>query len=81
VYGRPMAVVPAYPAGAPGPDVVTVQPSPYAVWVPGYWNWNGAQYLWVAGYWAVPPPGFHVFVRGEWIFRNGGYFYRRPYWR
>ena len=81
VYGQPMRAVPAYPVAAGVPDVVPVQPAPAAVWVPGYWNWNGYQYNWIAGFWAVPPMGFRVYVGGEWIFRHGGYFYRRPYWR
>jgi len=29
----------------------------------------------------VPPPGVTVFVQGGWIFRGGGYYWRRPYWR
>ena len=81
VYGRPIAAVPTVPANAPAPDIVTPQPSPYAVWVPGYWDWNGYQYNCMAVYWAIPPAGFHVYVRGEWIVRHGGHFYRRPYWR
>jgi uncharacterized membrane protein YeaQ/YmgE (transglycosylase-associated protein family) len=81
IYGQPIAAVPAYPAGAPAADVVTPQPNPYAVWIPGYWSWNGAQYIWIPGYWTLPPAGCHVYVTGGWIFRGGGYFYRRPYWR
>jgi hypothetical protein len=80
LYGRPIAVVPAYPM-PPGPDVAPPPPSPDTVWVPGYYEWNGVQYVWVGGYWAVPPPGFHVFVQGGWVLSGGGYFYRRPYWR
>jgi hypothetical protein len=63
------------------PDVIPSQPSPAAVWIPGYWNWNGYQYNWIAGFWAIPPVGFRVYVGGEWIFRHGGYYYRRAYWR
>ncbi len=81
IYGQPLTAVPACPARAPAPEVVTVQPSPYAIWIPGFWNWNGYRYYWIAGCWEVPPPGFRVYVRGEWILRRGGYYYRRPYWR
>ena len=81
IYGRALTAVPAYPAAAPAPEVVPVQPVSEAVWVPGYWNWNGYEYNWIAGFWAVPPPGFHVYVAGGWVFHRGGYFYRRPYWR
>jgi hypothetical protein len=81
VYGQPMVAVPAYPTSGPVPDVVPAQPAPDAVWIPGYWNWNGYQYNWIAGYWAIPPVGFRVYIGGGWIFRHGGYYYRRPYWR
>jgi hypothetical protein len=81
IYGRPMAAVPGCPAYASSPDVVVAQPGPSAVWVPGYWEWTGAEYTWVAGCWTVPPAGFNVYVRGGWILRGGGYYYRRPYWR
>jgi surface antigen len=79
IYGQPVAAVPAYPA--PPPEVVVAQPTPDSVWVPGHWEWNGAQYVWIQGYWAVPPPGFSVYVQGVWVERGGGYYYRRPYWR
>jgi hypothetical protein len=81
VYGQPMTTAPAAPTVAGAQDVIAPQPAPSAVWVPGYWNWNGYQYNWIPGFWAAPPVGFHVYVGGEWIFRHGGYYYRRPYWR
>lgn len=81
IYGRPLAAVPAQPAYPVSPDAMVPQPSPNAVWVPGYWEWTGAQYVWAPGYWAVPPAGCTVFVQGGWIFHGGGYYYRRPYWR
>jgi hypothetical protein len=81
LYGQPLAAVPPPPPYAGRPEVIVSQPTPNAVWIPGYWEWTGAQYTWTPGYWAVPPVGFQVYVEGGWIFRGGGYFYRRPYWR
>jgi len=81
IYGQPLATVPTYPPYTAAPEVIVTQPTPYSVWVPGYWEWTGAQYTWIAGYWTVPPAGFQVYVQGAWIFRGGGYYYRRPYWR
>lgn len=81
IYGQPLAAVPTYPGHPPTPDVIVAQPLPNSVWVPGYWEWTGAQYAWIAGYWAVPPAGFQVYVEGAWLFHGGGYYYRRPYWR
>jgi hypothetical protein len=80
LYGRPLAAVPSHPPYVAS-DAVTAAPNGGAVWIPGYYDWNGLQYVWIAGYWAVPPVGFRVFVPGGWIFRGGGYYYRRPYWR
>src|SRR5580658_8841455 len=51
LYGQPVAVVPGYPQ-PPGPEVAPQPPSPATVWVPGYYDWNGLQYVWIAGYWA-----------------------------
>lgn len=81
IYGQPLAAVPVYPSYAAAPEVIVAQPNPNSIWVPGYWEWTGTQYVWTAGYWTVPPPGFQVYVEGGWIFRGGGYYYRRPYWR
>ena len=45
------------PPPPPQQDAPTPQPSPQAVWVPGYWHWTGAQYTWIPGHWETPPPG------------------------
>jgi YXWGXW repeat-containing protein len=29
-----------------------------AVWIPGFWYWNGGQHLWVAGRWSAPRQGY-----------------------
>ena len=72
---------PPPPPPPPGSEVVTVQPAPNAVWVPGYWAFNGVQYIWLAGSWQIPPPYHHHYVRARWLWRNGGYVYVRGYWR
>jgi len=80
LYGQPIQAVPAYPTNAAA-DVVVPAPGPGYVWIQGYYDWNGERYVWIPGYWGYPPAGFHVFVRGGWVYRGGGYYYRRPYWR
>jgi hypothetical protein len=67
---------------APPPMLVEAppqQPMPEAVWVGGYWSWQG-RWVWCAGRWLPPPqPGYHwtqpyyehrdgavVFVAGHW---------------
>jgi hypothetical protein len=42
-FAPPVPVVEAVPA----------PPAPGYVWQPGYWSWNGAQYVWVPGVYAV----------------------------
>lgn len=36
-----------------------------AVWIPGYWDWDGAQHSWVAGRWSAPQPRA-VWRRDRW---------------
>jgi outer membrane protein with glycine zipper/YXWGXW repeat-containing protein len=72
---------PPPPPPPPGPEIMSPQPSPYAVWVPGYYAFDGQQYGWIAGRWEVPPPQYHYFVRAHWAYRGGNYVYIRGYWR
>ncbi len=37
------------------------QPGPGYVWVAGYWNWNGFEWVWIPGTWVAPADGM-VFV-------------------
>ena len=69
------------PPPPPPEDVVTVQPTPSAMWIAGYYGFDGYRYYWVAGHWEIPPPSYHVFVRPHWAYRNGAYVYIRGYWR
>ncbi|MFL5341911.1 MAG: hypothetical protein ACJ8F7_17330 [Gemmataceae bacterium] len=43
-------------------------------WIPGYWAWDDDQndYLWVSGFWRVPPPG-RTWVSGHWQEVEGGW--------
>ena len=69
------------PPPPPPEDYVTAQPTPSAVWVAGYYGFDGYRYYWVGGHWEIPPPNYHVFVRPHWAYRNGAYVYIRGYWR
>ena len=46
------------PADGPPPSPRAETPPPRAslnaVWVPGYWRWNGFAWLWLSGFWRVP---------------------------
>jgi hypothetical protein len=73
--------VPATPPAPPMTEVVTVPPSPSALWIPGYWAYDGARYVWVAGHWEIPPPNCHAYVAPYWAYQGGDYRYVRGYWR
>ena len=67
---------------APPTPIVEVRPAlPFAgaVWIPGYWHWNGARHVWVGGRYSAPRAGyaweparwephgrFHRWVPGHW---------------
>ena len=71
---------PPAPPAPPAVDVVTVQPSPAAIWISGYWMYTGGGYAWVRGHWEVPPPACRVYVAPHWRHRRQGYVYVRGYW-
>jgi uncharacterized protein YcfJ len=92
VYGYPKAQSATYyrttyaqtpPPAAPAPltDVVTPSPAPNALWVPGYWDFNGTGYAWTAGHWEIPPPMSTTYVASHWETRNGANVFVRGYWR
>lgn len=45
-------------------------PRPGYVWIPGYWDWQGARYTWVSGRWAPERRGCH-WVPHRWVSRDG----------
>ena len=74
--------VPDVPPPPPPPaELQTAQPTPSAVWIYGYFDYNGGGYVWVAGHWEIPPPNSVAFVRPHWRYRGGSYVYIRGYWR
>jgi hypothetical protein len=77
-------VIVAQPPPPPPPpqEYASPQPSPDAYWVPGHYNWDGNQYVFVSGYWTVPPQHYHQYVESHWVVRGDGrYVYVRGYWR
>ena len=65
----------------PAPIVEARSAPPFAgaIWIPGYWHWNGHQHVWLAGRWSAPRQGWvwepahwqghghhHRFVPGHW---------------
>jgi Glycine zipper/WXXGXW repeat (2 copies) len=79
-YGR---VVQAAPPPPPPQvtETVSAPPAPNALWVPGYWAFNGNSYTWLAGHWEIPPPNVRAYVAAHWEDRREGYVYVPSYWR
>lgn len=94
VYAQP---VPSYSRNSPyydeGQVVDVAPPAPYvevvpaipfvgAIWLGGYWGWNGGRHNWVPGRWEQPRAGYgwrpHAWVErgGRWHGSGGGW-YRR----
>ena len=67
---------------APYLEVVPALPFAGAVWLGGYWGWNGGRHAWVPGRWDRGRPGYGWRQRawvpegGRWLLRGGGW-YRR----
>src|SRR5262245_4756307 len=48
----------AAPPPAPLTETVTVAPHPGWIWHPGYYRWEGNNYVWTGGEWVEPKPGY-----------------------
>ena len=77
VTDRPQAT-PIVPKQPPKPvDELPAEQKPEGEnvqWVPGYWNWDDerSDYLWVSGFWRVPPPN-RQWLPGSWRQTDGGW--------
>ncbi len=72
-----------YVRKAPPPVRVEVRPvKPYAnaVWVAGYWKWNGRNHVWTSGRWVKARRG-RTFVKGHWQKKPRGWRYVPGHWR
>ena len=87
--------MPATPAPAPVQDVVMVaapppppmreyiveRPSPYHVWIGGYWSFRLGKHVWIGGHWDLPPRGNVTWVEPRWERRGAGYVFVDGYWQ
>ncbi|KPL10694.1 hypothetical protein AMJ71_02350 [candidate division TA06 bacterium SM1_40] len=66
----------------PGPraEVKPPRPTRKAVWVPGYWRWDGNSYVWVQGHWEKKPRG-SAWVPGHWDKKPRGWVWVPGHWR
>jgi hypothetical protein len=53
----------------------------HVIWIPGYFAWDDEQkdYLWVSGFWRVPPPD-RQWVAGNWHEVDGGWQWTSGFW-
>jgi hypothetical protein len=51
------------------------------IWVPGYWTWDEDRndYIWLSGFWRVPPPD-RTWVPGSWRQVDDGYQWTPGFW-
>ena len=73
----------AFIATGPPPmvnEVIVTAPSPRHVWVPGYYSYNSGSYVFVNGYYSVPPRGRTAYTQGSWQNTPKGYKRSRGYW-
>jgi len=76
-------IVQQAPPAVPAPlnDVMPPSPGANALWVPGYWDFNGSAYTWTAGHWEIPPPMSTTYVAAHWETRAGANVFVRGYWQ
>jgi hypothetical protein len=76
---------PAHLDKSPPPPIVerpaVDAPSPSAVWIAGYWEWDTGRkdFVWVTGTWRVPPPG-RFWVNGYWKRDDQGWYRVPGFW-
>jgi len=53
----------------------------HVIWIPGYWAWDdeGKDYLWVSGFWRVPPPD-KQWMPGNWQETADGWQWTAGFW-
>lgn len=56
-------------------------PNAAAVWVPGYWHWNGLQYSWIGGHWEQHAPQGAQWHAPHYSIRGSSYVYEPGGWR
>jgi len=80
VVAEAQAIISIAPPAAPREAI----PPPQAgyAWQPGYYQWNGTQYVWTPGAYAPVPRSGATWVPGHWEDRrDSGYVFIQGKWR
>ena len=68
----------------PSKKVIVIKkgPRPHAraIWMNGYWHWNGKKYVRKNGHWIKPRKGF-VWVPGHWVHTGQGWYRIEGHWK
>lgn len=80
-YRRAMIQQAPPPPPAPYAESVPASPAPNALWVPGYWAFDGQRYEWLGGSWQIPPPNARAYVVAHWENQGGRNVYVQGSWR
>jgi hypothetical protein len=76
-----VGVVVGFAPPAPVVEVAPPPPAPGYVWQPGYWSWNGVQYVWVPGGYVVASYVHAAWVPGAWVRHRPGWVWIAGHWR
>jgi hypothetical protein len=66
---------------APVVEPVPAPPGPGYVWQPGYWSWNGVQYVWAPGAYVMAPYVHAVWVPGAGVRHGPDWVWVGGHWR
>jgi len=66
---------------APQLEVRGIAPSPTHVWTPGYWEWDGRDWVWVNGKWIELSSPEAVWMPGHWEWNGRNWIWVSGYWR
>jgi WXXGXW repeat (2 copies) len=84
VWTPPVAPAqPVYIQTQPPPvinEVIAAAPFANAVWIPGYWHWNGFNHVWLAGHWSAPRAGWR-WEADRWTQGPQGWYRVPGHWR
>ena len=72
-YGEatPVEVIAPRPPPPPRVEVIPARPGEVYVWHPGYWHWNGRDFVWIAGRYVERPHRRAQWVAEHWEPRGG----------
>ncbi len=72
----------AVPPPPPTPqETMPPQPAANAVWIAGFWIYDGRAFSWNSGRWEIPPPFAHTYVPAHSEVRQGQTVFVPGYWQ